>query len=95
VFGSAGTTGLGDSFHFKDEISGVAGSDSTNRADGGHTSASIADITAGTHEAPAISAEAQAIEPFLSGQHSADNFIIGPHPAANAVITHVPHDLIV
>lgn len=94
VFGSAGTLGLGDSFHFKDEISGVAGSVATNLTDGGHTPASTSEIAAGTQGTPAISEVAQPIELSLPGQHSADNFIIGPHGAEGAVVTHVSHDLI-
>jgi hypothetical protein len=95
VFGSADTLGVGDSFHFKDEISGVAGSATTNLADGGHTLASISEIAAGTHGTPAISEEAQPIELSLPGQHAADNFNIDPHRAEGVVVTHVSHDLMV
>ena len=95
VFGSAGTPGLGDSFHFKDEISGVASSTASNLADASHIPASTGEIAAGTQGPPATSEEAQTTELSLSGQHSADNSITDPHQAEGAVVTHVQHDLIV
>jgi hypothetical protein len=81
VFGwrAAGTHGLGDSFHFKGEFSGFKGSDVIGPADAGPL---------------AISEETHTIVLSLLGQHSADNFSVVPD-LAGAVVTHVPHDLIV
>jgi VCBS repeat-containing protein len=100
VFGSgtAGTRGLGDSFHFKDKISGLGGSGVVDPADAGFTPAPIShrENVAGANGAHAVSGETHASE--LSGleQHSTDNFSIVPNQAAGgAVVTHVPHDLIV
>jgi VCBS repeat-containing protein len=95
VFGSADTLGLGDSFHFKEEISGVAGSGATNRADGGHAAASIGETADGAHGTPAPSEAAQTIELSLWGQHAADNSTNSPHPAEGTVVSHVQHDLMV
>ena len=94
VLGSADTLGLGDSFHFKEEISGVAVSGANNLADGGHAAASIGETTVGIH-GPALSGETQTIELSWWGQHAADNFAIAPHPAEGAVVTQAPHDLMV
>jgi len=92
VFGSgaAGTLGLGDSFHFKDEISGFEGSGAIGLVDVDHTPASIShsENVAGT-------GGPQTIELSLPGQHSADHFSIVSDPAGGAVVTHVPHDLMV
>jgi VCBS repeat-containing protein len=95
VFGSAATLGLRDSFHFKDETSGVAGSNTTNPADGGHTLAPINETAAGSQGPPAISVGAQTIELSLPGQHAADHSGIVPDHAGGAVVTLVPHDLMV
>jgi hypothetical protein len=96
--GTAGTHGLGDSFHFKDKISGLGDSDVVDPADAGFTRAPIShrEDIAGVSRAHAISGETHASE--LSGleQHSTDNFSIVPNEAeGGAVVTHVPHDLIV
>ena len=95
VFGSgaAGTLGLGDSFHFKDEISGFEGSGVIGLADVDHTPASIShsENAAGTSGPEG----AQTIELSLPGQHSADHFNIVSDHAGGAVVTHVPHDLMV
>ena len=93
VFGSADTLGLGDSFHFKEEISSATGSDATNLAEGSHAAASIGETADGTHGTPAVSGAAQTIELSLWGQHAADNFTIASHPAEGATL--VPHDLMV
>ncbi len=94
VFGSgaAGTLGLGDSFHFKDKISGFEGSGVIDLADVDHAPASIShrENAAGTRGPEG----AQTTE-LSPGQHSADNFSIVPDHAGGAVVTHVPHDLIV
>jgi hypothetical protein len=100
VFGSgaSGTRGLGDAFHFKDEISGLRGSDVVDHADPGFIPASIShpDIGAGTSVAHAPSGEMQAIELVSLEQQSADNFSIAPNQAdGDIVLTKVPHDLIV
>src|SRR5882724_270517 len=95
VFGSgaAGTLGPGDSFHFKDKISGFEGSGVIDLPDVDHASASI------SHRENAAATRgpegAQTTELSLPGQHSADNFSIVPDHAGGAVVTHVPHDLIV
>src|SRR6266478_2364614 len=92
VFGSgaAGTLGLGDSFHFKDEISGFEGSGAIGLVDVDHTPALIShsENVAGT-------GGPQTIELSLPGQHSADHFNIVSDHAGGAVVTHVPHDLMV
>src|SRR6266478_2610840 len=76
VFGSgaAGTLGLGDSFHFKNEISGFEGSGAIGLADVDHTPASISHSE---NNARTSGPEgAQTIELSLPGQHSADHFNI-------------------
>jgi VCBS repeat-containing protein len=97
-WGTAGTRGLGDSFHFKDNISGLAGSNHVDPADVGFTPASIShhENAAGASGPHAISGEMQAIELSPLGQHSADDFSIAPnHVGGGPAITHVPHDLMV
>jgi len=88
---------LGDSFHFKDEISSSKGSGVIDVAELDQIPASSShhDDAAATHGPPAISDGAQALELSLPGQHSADHFNIVPDHAQSAVVTHVPHDLIV
>jgi VCBS repeat-containing protein len=76
---AAGTHGLGDSFHFKNEISAFKGADVSGPADAGPLT---------------ISEETHTIVLSLLGQHPADNFGVVPD-LAGAVVTHVPHDLIV
>jgi hypothetical protein len=100
VFGpqAAGTHGLGDSFHFKDEISGLRSADVVDAADAGFNLASIShrENVAGTSGAHAPWGEIHAIELTPLGQHGADNFTIAPNQAeGGTVVTHVPHDLIV
>jgi hypothetical protein len=86
----------GDSFHFKDEISAHDGSGAIDLADVDFTPASISrENAAGTGGALAISEGAQTTELSLVGQHSADQFSFVPDHAGGAVITLVPHDLIV
>jgi hypothetical protein len=91
--GAAGAPGLGDSFHFKVEISGFEDSDVIDLADVGHTQTSIShrENAAGTGGPDG----AQAIELPLPGQHAADHFSIVPDHAGRAVVTHVPHDVMV
>jgi hypothetical protein len=88
--GAAGTLGLGDSFHFKDDISGSEGSRVIGLA---HTPASISH----SENAAATSASrgAQTIELSLPGQHLADHVHIVSDHTGGAVVTHVPHDLMV
>jgi hypothetical protein len=88
---------LGDSFHFKDGISSSKGSGVIDVAELDQIPASSShhDDAAATHGPPAISDGAQALELSLPGQHSADHFNIVPDHAQSAVVTHVPHDLIV
>ena len=91
--GAAGTLGLGDSFHFKDKISGFEGSGVIDLADVDHAPASIShrENAAGTRGPEG----AQTTELSLPGQHSADNFSIVPDHAGGTVVTHVHHDLMV
>ncbi len=95
VFGSgaAGTLGHGDSFHFKDKISGFEGSGVIDLADVDHAPASIShrENAAGTRGPEG----AQTTELSLPGQHSVDNFSIVPDHTGGAVVTHVLHDLMV
>jgi hypothetical protein len=81
---------VGDSFHFKDEISGFKGSGLIDVASIVHH-----EDGAATHVSPAISAGAQAIELLSPGQHPDDHFNIVPDRTPVALVTHVPHDLIV
>ena len=85
---AAGTLGLGDSFHFKDKISGSELSDVVELADVGHTPASIGrhENAAGPHGPPAISDEVPTTELSLLEQDSAH--------MGSAVGTHL-HDLMV
>jgi hypothetical protein len=87
----------GDSFHFKDEISGSKGSRVTDVAElnGIQASMSHHEDTAGTHGPQAISERAQAIGLPSPEQYPDDEFHIVPHHAPSALVTHVPHDLIV
>jgi VCBS repeat-containing protein len=82
----------GDSFHFKNEISAHEVSGAIDLAAVNFSPASISHPKdpAGTDAAPAISEPAQ---PSL--QHSADNFSLVPDHTRGAVLTHVPHDLMV
>jgi len=82
----------GDSLHFKDEIFGHNGSGANDLADVNFAPASIShhEDAAGTDAPPAISEPAQP-----SGQHSAENFSLVPDHTTGAVVTHVPHDLMV
>ena len=95
---SRGTVGTpGNSFHFKDEISGSKGSGVINVAELNDIPASMShhEDAAGTRVPPAISDGAQAIELPSPGQHPDDHFNIVPDHAPSALVTHVPHDLIV
>jgi VCBS repeat-containing protein len=94
---AAGTPALGDSFHFKNEISGHESSDAIDLADVDFTPASVGhrESAAGPHGALASSEGAQMTELSLPGQHSADHFSIVPDHAGGAIITRVPHDLMV
>jgi hypothetical protein len=90
--GPAGKLALRDSFHFKDQISGLGGSNPVVPADVGITPASISHQgnAAGAGGTQAISGEIQAVELSPLGQHLADNFSGGGNAA-----THVLHDLMV
>ncbi len=93
---TAGRLVPGDSFKFKDELPGQKGSDVIDRGPEDHTPASIShhENSAGPHGLPEIS-ETQEIELSPPAQHSADHFSMVPHHAGGAVVSHVPHDLIV
>jgi hypothetical protein len=88
---------LGDSFHFKDDISGSKGSGITDVAELNRilTSMSHHDDAAGTHGPLATSDAAQAIGLPLPEQYPDDEFHIAPHHAPSALVTHASHDLIV
>ena len=88
---------LGDSFHFKDEISGSKGSRVTDVAElnGIPTSMSRHEDAAGTHGPPAISEGAQAIGRPSPEQYPDDEFHVVTHHAPSTLVTHVQHDLIV
>ncbi len=95
---SGGTVGTpGDSFHFKDEISGSKGSGVINVAELNDIPASMShhEDAARTQGPLAISDGAQAIELPPPGQHPDNHFNIVPDHAPSALVTHVPHDLIV
>ena len=87
----------GDSFHFKDEISGSKGSRVTDVAElnGIPASTSHREDAAGTHGPLAISEGAQAIGLPSPEQYPDDEFHIVAHHAPIALVTHVQHDLIV
>jgi hypothetical protein len=93
---AAGPPGLGDSFHFKDEVVGSKHSDVASLADVGHTQGSLdhPGNAAGPQGPPVIS-EAQTVELSLPGPHPADHSNNIPDHAASAVVAHNPHDLIV
>jgi hypothetical protein len=88
---------LGDSFHFKDEISGSKGPGITDVAELNGIPAWMShhEDAAETHGALAISEGAQAIALPPPEQYPDDQFHIGPHHAPSALVTHVLHDLIV
>jgi hypothetical protein len=94
---AAGPPGLGDSFHFKDEVVGSKHSDVASLADVGHTQASIdhPGNAAGPQGPPVIS-ETQTVE-LSPGPHPADHSNSVPDHAASAAVAHIhaPHDLIV
>ena len=94
TMGGAGAAGkLGDSFHFKDEISGLGDSNPVAPADVaiGHR-----ENAAGASGAQAISGEIQTVELSPLGQHSAENFSIAPdHAGGGNAVTHGLHDLMV
>jgi hypothetical protein len=83
---------LGDSFCFKSQISG-----STDVAEPNDIPASMShhEDAAGTQRSLATSEGAQAIEPPLPEQHRDHHFNIVPPHAPGALVTQVPHDLIV
>jgi Bacterial Ig-like domain/FecR protein len=87
----------GDSFHFKDEISGSKGSRVTDVAELNGIPASMShhEDAAGTHGPLAISERAQAIGLPSPEQYPDDELHIFPHHAPSALVTHVAHDLIV
>jgi hypothetical protein len=87
---------LGDSFHFKDEISGFKGPGVIDLAELNQSLGPMShrEGAAETNVPPAISDGAQAIG-LPSGQHPDDHFNIVPDHAPSALVTHVPHDLIV
>ena len=98
VFGGlASMPGHEASFHFKDEISTPNGSGVINLAELGDTLGSIShhENSTGNHAPHEIAEIVQTIDLSLSEQHSADPFDMVAKHEGNAVVTHVPHDLIV
>jgi hypothetical protein len=87
----------GDSFHFKDEISGSKGSRVADVAEFNGIAASMShhEDAAGTHGLPAISEGVQAIALPSPEQYPDHEFHIVPFHAPSALVSHVPHDLIV
>jgi VCBS repeat-containing protein len=73
----------GDSFHFKDTISGHEGSGAIDLAEVNFIPAPISHL------------QDAAGEQFLLGQHSTDHASIVPDHAGSGVVTHVQHDLMV
>ncbi len=99
TFGSApaDTPGLGDSFHFKDDMSHARGSDVSDQPafDHTHASFSYSQTADGAGGPPTNSEETQTTGLFPPQHHSADSFDIIPSHAGSTVVTHVPHDLMV
>jgi hypothetical protein len=95
--GAAGTLKLGDSFHFNGAISGFTGSDTIDLADMGSAAATVSyhENATGTGGTLSISDGAQTAELTLLGHYSADNFSIVADAAKGALISYVPHDLLV
>src|SRR6185312_3221556 len=95
VFGSAavGTTGLGDSFHFKHETSGSGDSTVTDHAVLDNLPAPVShhDDAAGTLGHPAAGLQALDLPPPVS----ADDLAMVSDHGKGHVVTHVQHDLIV
>jgi hypothetical protein len=88
---------LGNSFHFKDEISSFKGSGPNKVAELNQIPASIEHHSDGiaAHGLPAISGGAEAIELAPPGLHPDDHFTIVPDHTPSALVAHVLHDLIV
>jgi hypothetical protein len=92
---------LGNSFHFKAEISSFKGSGPNEVAELNQIPASIEHHSDGiaTHGLPAISGGAQAIELAPPGLHPDDHFTLVPDHTPSALVAqlvaHVTHDLIV
>ncbi len=88
---------LGDSFHFKDDMSVFKGSGPINVAELNQIPASMGHYADGaaTHVLPAISDGAQAIELAPPGQHPDDRFTIVPDHTPSALVAPMQHDLIV
>ena len=82
----------GDSFHFKNEISGHQASGTIDLAEVNFSPAPVShpDGAARTVAPPAISEPAQP-----PAQHPAEDFSLVPDHTKDAVVTHAPHDLIV
>jgi VCBS repeat-containing protein len=95
--GAAGTRGLGDSFHFKAEISNSEASDVIDLAGAGLNPAPIGqhENAAATSGPPASSEGAQTLELSPPKHHSSDDFSMVPDEAGSAFATHLPHDLMV
>jgi VCBS repeat-containing protein len=88
---------LGDSFHFKAEISGPAAPAVIGLAEAGHDPLSMIqhENAARTSGPPAISEQAQTTALSPPGHDASDKFSIVSDHAAPVVVTHVLHDLMV
>jgi hypothetical protein len=95
--GAAGTLKLGDSIHFNGAISGFTGSDTIDLADLGSAAATLSyhENATGTGGTLWIFDGAQTAELTLLGPYSADNFSIVADAVKGALISYVPHDLLV
>jgi hypothetical protein len=96
-FDAAGTLKLGDSFHFSGTITGFSGSDIIDLADLGSAAATLSyhENATGTGGTLSIFDGAQTAELTLLGHYSADNFSIVADATKGALISYVPHDLLV
>jgi hypothetical protein len=96
-FDAAGTLKLGDSFHFSGTITGFSGSDIIDLADLGSAAATLSyhENAAGTGGTLSISDGAQTAELTLLGHYAADNFSIVADAVKGALISYVPHDMLV
>ncbi|CAN7267123.1 hypothetical protein LJR220_001216 [Bradyrhizobium sp. LjRoot220] len=90
------SSGTADSFQFKDEISGLDGSNVIDPADVDFAQAasSQGQDVAGVEQL-AASTGAQTLVQSLSGQPADDNFKFALEPFASAAALHAPHDLMV
>jgi hypothetical protein len=83
----------GDSFHFKDQISGPQGPGAGDLAQVNFANFAPASISH-PEDAAAIAAPPAVAEPAQPpGQYSADNFSLVHDHMTGGIVNHVPHDL--